>query len=153
MVCVGLSSQWHRNVSDLINSNRCRVEVCWYMWKYLIASLILIYSYVHYIHIYIYNCIFTLSASLLVWFNATKNNANRVLYLVEEIVVGKDVKSVLQTWPVVMCKVISKTWRLGRIIKSHIDFNFTEIFYHIWVLYQEVIFVFSVFRTLLDMLW
>ena len=141
---------WAYLLSDIVT---CLISSTASMQSWSLLIYVEIFDCIIDICIYFYNCIFTLSASLLVWFNATKNNANRVLYLVEEIVVGKDVKSVLQTWPVVMCKVISKTWRLGRIIKSHIDFNFTEIFYHIWVLYQEVIFAFSVFRTLLDMPW
>ena len=95
--CVGLSFQWHRNVSDLINSNRCRVEVCWFMLKYLIASLIYLYSYI----IASLHCLHPCWSDLM----QPKIMPTGFFFVScggwrKYIVVGKDVKIVLQTWPV-----------------------------------------------------
>ena len=61
------------------------------MWKYLIASFI-------YVDIYIIASLHCLHPC---WSDLMQPKIMPTgLYVVEEIVVGKDVKSVLQTWPV-----------------------------------------------------
>ena len=63
------------------------------MWKYLIAS-----SY--YVDIYIIASLHCLHPCWSDLMQPKIMPTGFFLYVVEEIVVGKDVKSVLQTWPV-----------------------------------------------------